>query len=164
MVNVFLSHKQDESNADLVHALYASLEGLGLRVFVAEYFRQPGTPVTVKVQEELDRSDVFIALLTKEGTDSAAVNQEVGYAVKAGKLVVPLIENGTKPTMFLYGLEGIHFDRFNPQPMINDAANFVKRIADDRKRLAIVALLIGVVLVALFALAMGASRKGKVTK
>src|SRR5439155_1873283 len=102
MFNVFISHNENPTDAPMVDWLYKTLQSQGMTVFVARHVRQPGNDVALKVKQAIDSSNVVLAFLSKGGAASNAVGQEIGYAVKAEKTVIPFVESGVKPTLLLH--------------------------------------------------------------
>ena len=126
--NVFISH----STADMkiVDELGIWLQNFGLGAYVAEHYPQPGIPLPSKVAGAIDNCDCFIALLTVDGNRSEFVNQEIGYALKGEKLVVPIVEEGVvKPKGFLQGVEYIPFSKYDPTDAISRVAYFLRQRA-----------------------------------
>ena len=46
---------------------------------------------------------MLFALFTKNGGQSSYVQQEIGYAKKAGKIIVPFVESGVEPGNIRHG-------------------------------------------------------------
>ena len=55
--------------------------GPGVELFVAEWNPSPGQPLKRKIQRALLKSDLVLAILSKEGARSEWVNQEIGFAI-----------------------------------------------------------------------------------
>jgi hypothetical protein len=167
LLSIFLSHYSGARDVPLVTALLSALPQYGIEPFVAERHRQPGRLVTDKIREALDTSEIVVVLFTKDGHASAAVNQEVGYATKAGKFVIPLVEKGVTPTLFAFGMDAIEYDPANPLPALMECVNVLnaihakkqeelRRVIDAQKKhddlmaflaiLALVALAIGLII------------------
>lgn len=121
---VFISH----STADLglVYQLKYWLEVNGIETYLAEAHPQPGISLSEKVSVAIDQSNCVIAVLTRDGARSQWVNQEIGYAKKAGRIVIPLVEQGVPHTGFVQGVEYVPFSRETPTDTIN---RIVKRLA-----------------------------------
>jgi len=116
-MKLFLSH----SNRDAVwvHAVNTQLEKLGITVYLAEHDLQPGRPLDVKLQRQIDLCDAIVVLLTETAAVSPIVREEIGYAIKAGRLVVPLVAPSVAQDPALLGMlngrEYIRFDIDNPE-------------------------------------------------
>ena len=129
---VFISHST--ADMDIVYELHTWLWREGLEAYVAEFYPTPGIPLPSKVAEAIDNCDCFIALLTANGNRSEFVNQEIGYARRAGKLIVPMVEEGVvKPKGFLQDVEYIPFSRYDPTDAISRVAYFLKERAVRRE-------------------------------
>jgi hypothetical protein len=80
---------------------------LGAKCIMAEHnfgLSSEGS-VSHKVAEMIDQSDALLAILSSHGQASGFVQQEIGYAYKAGKPVIALIESAggeVKVPGFLY--------------------------------------------------------------
>lgn len=92
----------------------------------AELHPEPGERLSDKIMGAIDSSDCVLALLTKDGIRSQWVNQEIGYAKKAGKLILPLVEEGTEVKGFLAEFEYIPFNREEPFSAINRIAKYLR--------------------------------------
>ena len=104
---VFLSHSLGSGDLPLLSDLQDRSDSLGIRLYFAERDPQLGTSVTAKVTTAISRADVVLALLTERGASSAWVNQEIGYAIGQGKIVVPLLEEGVEAPAMLIGREHV---------------------------------------------------------
>jgi hypothetical protein len=116
-VKLFLSHSNRD--AEWVHPVHTQLEKLGITVYLAELDLQPGQPLDTKIQRHIDLSDAIVVLLTETAALSPIVREEIGYAIRAGKLVVPLVDPvvARSPALLgmLNGREHIPFDKERPQ-------------------------------------------------
>lgn len=142
---VFVSHSTKDF--DIVNELAKWLESKGVVVHVAESQIQAGKAVSRKVSGLIESSDCVLAILTIGGARSEWVNQEIGYAMRAGKLVVPLVEEGVEVKGFLESLEYIPFDRRNPYDAVTRAVEYLRTLAirkeeEERGRLVLGGLLL----------------------
>jgi hypothetical protein len=116
-MKLFFSHSNRD--AEWVHAVNAQLEKLGIAVYLAELDLQPGQPLDQKIQKRIDESDAMIVLLTERAALSPIVREEIGYAIRARKLVVPLVDHAVAKDPSLMGMlnghEYILFDKDQPQ-------------------------------------------------
>lgn len=126
--NVFISHSTQDRG--LVIALANILAKFEITVFVAEWCLSPGEPVSKKVFEGIEKSDCIVALLTRNGIRSNWVNQEIGYALNAGKILIPLVEKGVNANDLasLQGKEYIEYDPHQYQDALLKTASFVKSL------------------------------------
>jgi len=125
---VFISHSTRDQG--LVIALANLLAKFGVEVFVAEWYLTPGEPLDKKVFTQIESTDCVVVLLTKNGVRSSWVQQEVGYALKTGKPLIPLVERGTplSDLAALQGREYIEYDPSQPQQALIKASTYVKSL------------------------------------
>ena len=102
----FLSHSSRDEH--LVGRTRDHVEAAGIQLYLAEHDPHPGLALSQKIQRAIDDSHVVVLLLTPNSYDSAYVNQEVGYALRAGKLVVPLVDPSVPPGA-LAMLDGVEY-------------------------------------------------------
>jgi D-arabinose 5-phosphate isomerase GutQ len=125
MASIFFSHSgKDEQIAE---KLKRQLEQMGSDVYMFEHDQQPGAGITDKITKAIDNHDMLFALLTKNGGLSSYVQQEIGYAKKAGKPIIPFVESGIgqEALGMVADVEYIKFDPNNPDKSISDAQTYV---------------------------------------
>src|ERR1022692_2522387 len=88
----FLSHSMKDHA--VVELLKQQIEALGVDLYLAEHDPQPGRPLVDKVTEAIRRSDAMVVLLTEAGVAAPFVQQEIGVAHCAHKLIVPIVQAG----------------------------------------------------------------------
>lgn len=125
---VFISHSTRDWK--LVIALANILSKFEVDVFVAEWYLTPGQRLDRKVFTELDNSDCVVVLLTSNGIRSNWVQQEIGYALKIGKPLIPLVERGitSGDLAALQGREYIEYDPYQPQQALIKISTYVKSL------------------------------------
>jgi hypothetical protein len=111
---IFLSHS--EHDRQLCGELQASAAAAGVEVYLAEHDHRPGSDLAARVEAAIDRSNAVVVLVSSNSVNAPYVHQEIGYARKGGKLIVPLVQPAIPPTKLamLQGLEYIPFDFDNP--------------------------------------------------
>lgn len=124
--NVFISHSVSDLN--VVYQFKYWLEVNGIGVYVADTQPQYGIQLPAKIANAIKRSDCVIAILTTYGDRSAWVNQEIGYAVSAGKLVVPVVEQGVDLKGFVAGVEYVTFQPYDPATAITNVTNYLTKL------------------------------------
>lgn len=159
---VFISHSTKD--LDIVYDLHRWLTQKGIVTYVAEFYPRPGLPLPEKIAKEINECDCVIALLTVDGNRSEFVQQEIGYAKKAGKLIIPLVEEGlVKPRGFLEGVEYIPFRRDFPTEAILRVSQYLQELSvrkeEEQKSRVILACM--VVLLGLIGLAAAATSVGE---
>jgi len=106
------------------------LTRLGVEVFVAEWYLSPGERIDKKVFSQIEKADCIVVLLTRNGIRSNWVQQEVGYAIKSGKILIPLAEKGieSRDLAALQGREYIEYDPLQPQRALIKTSTYVKSL------------------------------------
>lgn len=123
---VFISHSTRYRK--LVIALANTLSKFGIKVFVAEWYLTPGQKLDRKVFANLDNADCVVVLLTRNGIRSNWVQQEIGYALKISKPLIPLVEKGIPPGDLgaLQDRDYIEYDPSQPQHALIKTSTYVK--------------------------------------
>ena len=130
---VFVSHSTRDQG--LVMALAKTLAEYEVAVFVAEWYLSPGQRLSAKVKGQIAVADSVVVFLTANGQRSRWVQQEVGIAVGANRLVIPLVERGTSQDdlAVLTGVEYIEYDPAQPRAALDRAASYVKKLKADKE-------------------------------
>ncbi len=120
MAIIFFSH--GTADYPIVESFKNELEQMNSEVYLFEHDRQPN-----KVQKNIDRADIVTVLLTKQSEHSAYVQQEIGYAERARKPILPLVETGTDPNSLamLTGRQYISFDPSDPYRSLSAMQTFI---------------------------------------
>lgn len=124
---VFISHSTKDLN--VVNEFAKWLRANNVVVHIAESQIQAGKRLSEKVSKLINQSDCILAILTIEGARSKWVNQEIGFAVRGGKLVVSIVEEGVEVKGFLESLEYIPFNRRNPYDAVTRAVEYLRTLA-----------------------------------
>lgn len=154
---IFISHST--ADLSLIQQLKYWLEVNGIETYLADLYPQPGDTLASKISNAIKQSDCVLAVLTRDGARSQWVHQEIGYAKGAGRLVIPLVEEGISSTGFIQGVEYIPFNRENPAEAMNRIVEYLTRLkaGKEAREKATAGFLILLGLLALVALA---SREG----
>jgi hypothetical protein len=125
---VFISHSTHDQG--LVINLAKLLQGLGLEVSVAEWYLSPGERLDAKIRRQIKASDCFIVLLTRHGMRSPWVQQEIGIALEANKVIIPIVERGTDPQALgaLQEREYIEYDPLFPGQALVSVMKYVNSL------------------------------------
>jgi hypothetical protein len=124
--SVFVSHSVRD--LDVVYQFKYWLEVNGIGVYVADTQPQYGTSLPTKVANAINQSDCVIAILTTYGNRSEWVNQEIGYAVRAGRPVIPIVEQGVNLKGFIADVEYVTFQSNDPAVAITNVINYLGRL------------------------------------
>lgn len=88
---VFISHAATE-DGKLVNWMADALDRLHIRAFVYERYPRGGQNRFDVIKRMITWCPYFLVVLTRDGIASQWVNQEIGYAVGAGKEIIPILE------------------------------------------------------------------------
>jgi hypothetical protein len=91
--------------------------GSNIEIYLAEHDLQLGKDLAIKIQSQISKSHAVIVFLTDATGTSAFVHQEVGWAMKANKLVIPVVQDGIGEDQLgmLKGVEYLIFDYSHPE-------------------------------------------------
>jgi sulfatase modifying factor 1 len=96
MAQVFVSYAEEDGR--LVGDLAEGLEARGYSTwFYQRDCRVPGQRWWRRVLQAIDESEVVILLISPVSLQSAQVDREVDWAIAAGKPLVPVLHNATRP-------------------------------------------------------------------
>lgn len=90
---------------EIKNRLKKILESDSIKCYDAAHDEDYGNSLPGKLSSNIDNSDVLIVILTQNSSSSSTVGQEIGYAKKAGKRIIPLIESGISLPVMLQGSE-----------------------------------------------------------
>ncbi len=159
---LFVSHSFRDTA--LVRALQ-SLNVPGIELYIAEDDPRYGERVSAKIESELDSSDAVVVFLTKNGKESDSVNQEIGYAKKANKLIVAMVEHDQTVGVLLQGIEVIHFSTDKVEDALKRVIRYLKPKAEKKERLGwmilgvIISLILIPILIALMLFLRGKTKR-----
>lgn len=85
------------------------LQSNGIKCYDAFHDEDYGNSLPDKLENAIDDSDFLVVILTKNSISSSAVGSEIGYAKKAGKRIIPLVESNVSVPVFLQGKEEARF-------------------------------------------------------
>ena len=132
-LRIFISYATpDLAYATTVKALLASL---GFRSYLAEYDLRPGESFD-RLMQELRSAQVLLVLWSEHARVSDWVPQEVGVAIGAGRLVLPVaLDERSRPPAFLAKLKYVnaHKDPMGSLPVIQDVILQWARWIQDRR-------------------------------
>lgn len=97
-IKIFLSHSDKDKK--IASELKSKLSKYGLSVFLAHEDIEGGSDWVSKLYEEIQKSKVFIMLLTKNYHPSKYTDQETGIAINYKKIILPICIDDTRPYGF----------------------------------------------------------------
>jgi hypothetical protein len=89
---IFISYRRRTSSA-LALLVLSRLKEYGLDGFV-DMTIQPGDNWHAHLQEQIEKRDFFVALLADGTLDSEVVQKEILWAIKSGKVLIPIWQPG----------------------------------------------------------------------
>lgn len=140
--SVFLSHSS--INKDLVEAIRSAATQFGIDVYTYDQDQQPRSDLPEKLVRRIEAANAVVVLLTQAGAASPTVNEEIGIAKHANKLVIPVVEEGIDVSRFTFiqGLEYLTYDRSNPQQTVTDLAARLVRLQQKEARYLMIFLVV----------------------
>jgi hypothetical protein len=155
-MELFLSHATaDRTLTDLI---IERLRAVGVSVYATEHDGKAGHNVHSKIQAAIRRADLVVVLLTERGDGSRYVHEEIGYAKRDGKLIIPLVSAAVARNGLgmLEGTEYIVVDDEDPAEALHRLSKRIDDIAEQRARkngdllvASLVLVTIGIVLLAM---------------
>ena len=122
---IFISHSGEDDL--LLQRTKQMIELIGAIPFISSPGEHPGHDVDTAIRKMIDFSSGIIVLLTKNACKSLSVSQEIGYARKGNKPILPILMKGEKmPGIFLHGTE--------PLPIEDDSWDSVVKIGQEISR------------------------------
>ena len=109
--------------------------GPGVELWLAEHDPHPGTHLPTKVQQEIDRSHAVMVFITEAAQASPYVQQEIGWALKAKKPVIPVVQKGITgdDLAMLQGAEYVEFDFSDPETGRDALLSHLQLLAQKKK-------------------------------
>ncbi|MBI4917349.1 MAG: toll/interleukin-1 receptor domain-containing protein [Acidobacteria bacterium] len=156
MLKVFISFSG--SDRALVNYLEKITRAIaGVAVYRFDHDVQPGVRIAEKVKRAIRSAHVVVVLLTRSARKSAWVQQEIGIAEQAGRVIVPIVERGVDAPGVLEGREYVELDAADPAGAFRRAAKYLAKLetrlqakrASDRKAAVAALALIGGAIVAI---------------
>lgn len=114
----FISYNKEDIN--LATIIKRDLTFFGLSVFLAKQDLTPGGNFDTEILQNLESSDIFLPILTKNYYKSEYTDQETGVAVVLNKLILPLRWT-EKPRGFI---SGIHAKQIDVEKVSNSGSDF----------------------------------------
>jgi hypothetical protein len=130
VIQIFLSHNaRDRAWGEW---LMREAAAQGIEPYLAEHDVQPGHTLASKIEAAIDTSAAVVVLITNNSVNSQYVQQEIGYARKAKKLIIPVVQKGIAGERLgmLQGVEYIAFDFANPHEGHAQLTAAMRRLAE----------------------------------
>jgi hypothetical protein len=99
--------------------------------------------LTEKIKNNINNSDAVLVIWTINSHHSDWVNQEIGYAERAGKQIIPLVEKEVKIKGFLEGREYIDMNPYNMIETMEDVGEYLDDFKVEKEQMETLALIGG---------------------
>lgn len=126
----FISYSR--ANSDFAVRLASDLKSAGFNVWLDQLDIPTGARWDDEIEKALEKSTIFLIILSPESIESQNVKDEVGYAIDAGKYILPVL---TKPCRIPLRLRRFQFVDFSNQPYEESLAE-IKQLLSNTKKLA----------------------------
>ncbi|MHA2053791.1 MAG: toll/interleukin-1 receptor domain-containing protein [Candidatus Hodarchaeales archaeon] len=124
-MKVFVSHSTKDMH--IVEEFKKIIEPK-VEVYVAAYNAQPGNVLWEKIETNIKNSNCVVAIMTRNGSRSEMVQQEIATA-KAHKIpIVPIVEKGVDPKGALAGVEYLKLDKRHPDQALKDTSAYLRKL------------------------------------
>ncbi|MHB8546539.1 MAG: toll/interleukin-1 receptor domain-containing protein [Nitrosotalea sp.] len=134
-MQAFISYSfQDKEIKD---KLKKTLQSNGTKCYDAIHDEDFGNSLPDRLENAIDDSDFVIVILTKNSILSSSVGSEIGYAKKAKKRIIPLVESSVSIPVFLQGKEEARFTHDTVDDACRKISKFVNmKLKDSKKEVA----------------------------
>lgn len=131
-MKVFISHTFSETDLKLAKILESILNEKNIDSYLAEDRREYNKLIRDKIMNEIKDSDHMVAILSTDGSNSASVNQELGYALREGISPIIMVEDGATQGVLIFGLDTENFTKEN---FAQSCSNVLQHIINQGKRI-----------------------------
>lgn len=151
-MNVFISYSTSDIN--IVKRLVEHLKYIVNNVYYWNKNQQPGQDAWSSIYNWIERSDIVVAVVTDRTVSRAmSVGNEIGYAKKAAKIIIPLVSHKVKETDLgcLKGITYIRIDQHDMNPALNTIKKYIFSLkAKQKEDLQKTLLIIGGIILFMF--------------
>ncbi len=116
------------ANKNLAGNIKSFLESYGIEVFLAHEDIQPLAEWQDVIIQNLKGCDIFMPLLTRNFKQSEWTDQETGFAISLGKVIIPL-QIDIPPYGFLGKYQGFKFNKSDEEKSCKDIIKLIGNIA-----------------------------------
>ena len=155
-ISVFLSHSVKDTM--IIREIKEEFKDKDVDLYIAEDNPDPGIVLREKIKKAIERCDIFLLLVTKEGSRSRWVNSEIGIALEAKKRIIPMVQEGAEVPSTILDLERINFETEDTDGAIKSLHKFLLEFRNKKDNLDlsklfdwIEAILLLVLIIVLFA-------------
>ena len=149
-MKVFVSHSTKDKH--IVEKFKKIIERK-VEVYVAAYDAQPGNVLWEKIETNIKESNCVVAIMTKNGSRSEMVQQEIATAKTHEIPVVPIVEEGVVLKGALVGIEYLKLDKRHPDQDLEKASTYLKKLkkqADNKFIGSLILVLLAIIMLSQF--------------
>lgn len=128
-MRVFISHSIEDR--EFVQQLSQAIEKAGATAYLLEEEGKPGTNWVQRMKKAIENSECVVTLLTRNGSRSPWVNQEIGFASAYGKRIIPVVESSVIIGPLLAGKTYIKLDRRSPETAISRIVSAIRNCREN---------------------------------
>lgn len=99
-----------------------------VEVYVAADDIQPGNVLWEKIETNIKNSNCVVAIMTKNGSRSEMVQQEIAIAKTHKIPVMPIVEEGVVLKGALVGIEYLELDKRHPDQALKDLSTYLRKL------------------------------------
>jgi len=99
-----------------------------VEVYVATYDAQPGTDLWKKIETNIKNSNCVVAIMTKNGSRSEMVQQEIAIAKTHKIPIMPIVEKGIVLKGALVGIEYLELDKHHPEQALKELSTYLRKL------------------------------------
>lgn len=153
-MKIFVSHSIKDKK--ILENLQNIIAGHNLELLIAEHEFEPNHTITEKIKKLIEKADIGLVLLTKDGINSGFVREEIGYLEAKKIKTIMVIEKGKHKEYggFKYGVDFIEMDPAEPDQALEKIKKIFhqeyKRITNEKQSSNGILIIIGIVLGVLF--------------
>jgi hypothetical protein len=129
-MSTFISYSR--ANSDFAVRLAKDLKSAGLDVWLDQLDIPTGARWDDEIERALEKSSIFLIILSPESIESQNVKDEVGYAIDSGKHILPVVTRSCKIPL---RLRRFQFVDFSNKPYEDSLAE-IKYLLSNTKNLA----------------------------
>jgi len=127
-MKVFVSHSTKDIHVVEEFKKRINIIEPKVEVYVATYDAQPGTELWKKIETNIKNSNCVVAIMTKNGSRSEMVQQEIAIAKTHKIPIMPIVEEGVVLKGALVGIEYLELDKHHPEQALKDLSTYLREL------------------------------------
>jgi len=130
-MKIFISHSTKDLK--IVEEFKKLVEARGIEAYVAVKDVRPGDVLWDKIERNIKTSNCLVAIMTRYGSLSRTLENELGVA-KVNKIrIMPIVEEGVNPKGVLEGIEYVKLDKDHPARTLENVASYLGRLKKEKE-------------------------------